>query len=73
MPRACKNAASAVAFNAGSDARLAGLPLTLNPYYWQSHMAAAWREGWHDVNGNWGHDAGDAVRPLPRVSNEVCL
>lgn len=43
--------AEAVAYNRGSDARLAGRPIHANPYgsATQQGLRAAWRSGWNDV------------------------
>lgn len=41
------------AFGEGCDARLAGLPLSANPY--QSSVGhREWQRGWKDVNDFWG-------------------
>lgn len=61
----------AAAFNAGCDARLAGLPDTANPH---SSVVAGythfkWRQGWLDVDKHWGLlTRGRPVRPLPEVA-----
>ena len=41
------------AFNLGSDARIAGLPLTACPYP-SAVEAKAWRSGFHDAEDHWG-------------------
>ena len=59
---------SARAFNRGSDARLAGRPLSANPYpatpedgrQWQN-----WRYGWQHADASWGLDAKWPVKELP--------
>ena len=56
-------------FNAGSDARLSGIPLRYCPFE-ESSMASAWRHGWKDVDKYWGTlSQGYPVRPLPVVEN----
>ena len=60
----------AVAFNAGCDARIAGLPESANPYY-DGRLplpgAAAWRSGWRHVNLFWGADCRQPCWRLPEV------
>ena len=56
----------AVAFNRGSDARLAGQPQTMNPYLGvDDKRYRRWLEGWEHMDSFWGHDAQWPVRPLP--------
>jgi hypothetical protein len=63
-----KDVASAIAFNRGCDARLAGIPLIFNPYKgeasWQSR---GWIEGWNHVDKAWGLDNRSA-KPLPEIA-----
>lgn len=40
-----------IAFNQGCDARLAGLPLSMNPY--RGSARTNWRLGWLDVDRHW--------------------
>lgn len=58
-----------VAFGHGSDARLAGLPPSVNPYPSQSPEARQWRRGWQDLDAFWGCWVKERwpVRELPRV------
>lgn len=60
------------AFGQGSNARIAGRPLTANPHAW-SEMAArkAWSEGWLHCEAMWGIAAVRCVRPLPPVKMEA--
>lgn len=51
----------AKAFNVGSDARIAGQPLTSNPYL-DEGLAREWRHGWKDVDEHWGELAKPAHR-----------
>jgi hypothetical protein len=56
-----------VAFNAGCDARLAGLPLTANPYHGDKG-GGAWSNGWLHVQKRWGEAVTRrTVPPLPPV------
>lgn len=60
----------AAAFNAGSDARLAGAPLTDNPYLGigdAAKLSRAWANGWHDVATYWGRISRRPVRKLQPV------
>ena len=41
-------------FNAGCDARLAGRPMSENPYVGDSASMSAWRQGWRNVAMSWG-------------------
>jgi ribosome modulation factor len=54
------------AYNAGSDARLAGEAKDDNPYT-DPEMRKKWLEGWDDVNSWWGIDARWPVKVLPFV------
>lgn len=55
-------------FNAGSDARLAGVPLADNPYPPQGDSRYSyWRMGWIDVEKHWGEWARWPVVKLPPV------
>jgi hypothetical protein len=60
----------ALAFNAGSDARLYGLSLSSNPYDKTStpNFYSGWRAGWKDVNDYWCTARRASSRPLPPVS-----
>lgn len=62
----------AVAFNAGSDARLAGAPPGINPYQrsHQQYEHDAWDAGYRDVDKFWGVDAKWPVKRLPVVLGE---
>lgn len=57
---------SDVAFNQGSDARLAGESRLSNPY---SHefLMQEWERGWNDVDRFWGFWARWPVLKLPEV------
>ena len=56
------------AFNQGSDARIAGRPLTCNPYHGECPERSAWMRGWRDVEHYWGtRVTRRTVRPLPEV------
>lgn len=55
------------AFNEGCDARLAGHPLSANPYDFLTAEAKTWRDGWNHVDKYWGRDAGGKAPPLPPV------
>jgi hypothetical protein len=57
------------AFGAGSDARLAGLPLSACPHdpLWERALSEAWRRGWWDVDAHWAADALWPHPDLPRV------
>ena len=60
------------AFNAGSDARLDGWPLSANPYAASAggnSPRAGWRDGWHNVQYTWGIGARWPHRSLPAVSS----
>jgi hypothetical protein len=60
------------AFNAGSDARLLGIPLTQNPYIGTPglELYRLWRHGWLHVSRCYGIDV--EPRPqLPPVQNAV--
>ena len=54
------------AFNAGSDARLAGLPPTACPPA-ETHWRNWWHRGWDDVDRKWGTWAKTPVKRLPPV------
>lgn len=42
---------NAIAFNAGSDSRIAGLPITSNPYgVIRRTLHGTWRRGWLDAD-----------------------
>ena len=65
------NGAKALAFNLGSDARLAGQRISSNPY--DSVFSAefvAWRDGWRSVHREWGTLAAWPVKVLPPVTEE---
>jgi hypothetical protein len=64
LPVGCREKA----FNEGSDARIAGIPLAANPYLTGSGYYSYWRMGWKDVESNWGQDAFWPVKPLPLVA-----
>lgn len=61
-----------VAFNQGSDARLAGLPVKVNPFDHSTEWSVnrAWREGWQHVHKEWGAGVRGRwpFRVLPSVS-----
>lgn len=65
------NAVHARAFSAGTDARLAGLPITANPHHGVADpggsLGRAWRAGWLDAEKFWGLWARWPVKPLPAV------
>ena len=54
------------AFGAGSDARIAGLPLRACPYR-DDFLGSAWRLGWWDVHRLWARDALWPHMDLPEV------
>lgn len=62
------------AFGDGADARLAGKPLSANPYTANvgrvdASLEAAWVRGWEDVAQFWGrNEHRRPVRELPPVS-----
>jgi len=59
------------AFNAGCDARLAGVAPGCNPHAaGNRHLQQSWRLGWKDVNDFWGLLAKRQVRPLPPVRKD---
>jgi ribosome modulation factor len=64
-PQAVVDAAT-IAFNRGSDARLAGRSTRANPYA-DAALGRQWLEGWHNVDWGWGRDAKWPVAPLPDV------
>ena len=59
------------AFNSGSDARIAGLPLENGPVEkWakgDDDFRNEWKRGWLQCHSEWGLDARGYVRPLPPV------
>jgi ribosome modulation factor len=63
------------AFNLGCQARLAGLPLSANPYgdLADIHPRRAWAEGWRHVDHYWGGGVRGRWRyaALPAVTEEV--
>jgi hypothetical protein len=61
---------SALAFNQGSDARLAGLPRIENPYLHDSNGWRYWRMGWQDVDRHWCESVHATYTPLPPVEDE---
>lgn len=61
------NEERAAAFNQGCDARLAGLSLSDNPFQSGDYFWRYWRQGWIDVDRNWGRWAHWSVRSLPEV------
>lgn len=56
-----------MAFNLGSDARLAGKSVMDNPFIC-TDFANSWVTGWRHVNTSWGKDAKWKIRPLPPVN-----
>lgn len=56
-----------IAFNAGCDARLAGVPPYENPYPKCHRGYKTWLAGWYDVDVYWGMHARWPVRRLPDV------
>lgn len=54
------------AFNRGSDARLAGVPLNQNPYPSDTPDRTAWLRGWIDADMFWGIEVRNA-KPLPPI------
>jgi ribosome modulation factor len=61
----------AMAFNAGSDARIAGQPITACPYDATGRVnqeRELWKAGWRSVHREWGLDAKWPVRALPAVA-----
>ena len=64
----------AEAFNAGSDARHAGLSMSANPYQkqvGQAILSKAWKEGWLHMNTCWRSAAPWRGLPLPKVRAET--
>ncbi len=58
---------TAAAFSEGSDARIAGLPISKCPYA-EGQLRRYWREGWSDVQQNYGVDSPRELRvALPPV------
>ncbi len=61
-----------VAFNRGSDDRIAGLSLSACPYdaTLQDNECTSWRRGWRNANRWWADDVGGRwpVRELPEVA-----
>lgn len=60
------------AFNQGADARLAGLPITANPFKSQTGRGdehATWDRGWREVDGHYAELVRGRwrVQKLPRV------
>lgn len=56
------------AFGLGGDARLAGLPVTANPFgSAEGRLRAAWAEGYCDVHYHWGEEALWPHRRLPPI------
>ena len=55
------------AFNRGCDARLAGEPLSANPYEKLGHEHDSWAYGWRDVHHSWGRMSRRPFRKLPPV------
>jgi hypothetical protein len=73
LPELTQTSEVSAAFNAGSDARLAGLPLTANPHPEADLLAHDyWAAGWRHVERFWGCDASrrQAVVPLPPVRDD---
>lgn len=66
---------NAVAFNAGSDARVKGWAVDTNPFdaVQQRSRYRAWKAGWWDVNEHYGEwvEGRWPVRPLKAVQGEV--
>lgn len=60
------NAERDFCFGKGSDDRLAGKPLTDNPFWYESELLA-WRAGWLHAERYWGVDAKWPIRKLPAV------
>lgn len=61
---------SAIAFNQGSDTRLAGQPSSSNPYPSHAIEYQYWSRGWHHCDRNWASDiagTGKPYRLLPLV------
>ena len=58
----------AKAFNIGSDARIAGLPLSYNPYIVNTVLYKEWIRGWRDVHRYWGIFALVPVKLLPEIA-----
>ncbi len=67
----------APAFNRGCDARLAGQPLSANPFNTngtseERNFAQYWRKGWHDVDDHWGELSNSPFEMLAEVKYELC-
>jgi ribosome modulation factor len=61
----------ALAFNRGSDARLAGLPPSACPYGLGEQGYLLWVQGWRDVDRFWGEDARWPCPGLPPVGGQT--
>lgn len=60
--------AYAEGFNRGSDARIAGIPPSGNPFgTLDASRYGGWRAGWLDCDLYWGSSAKTRVRPLPLI------
>lgn len=59
-------------FNRGADSRLAADPMTANPYPSEDNARyRGWRDGWLDVDYNWGRWARWPHVALPGVRETV--
>lgn len=61
-----KEETMSAAFNAGSDARIAGVPYAANPYYGDRGMY--WGAGWRQCERQWAVDAKWPTLRLPQMT-----
>lgn len=45
-----------MAFSAGCEARMRGIPISENPHYGGSNLSHYWRLGWKEIDQNFGRD-----------------
>lgn len=57
------------AFNQGCDARLAGEPITWCQYDY-GELRKYWKNGWRDVDKNWGKSSKGFVKSLAKIYND---
>lgn len=63
-----KERQAAEGFNVGSDARIAGILPTKNPYQFNDLRHYWWGRGWRHVDANWGIYARWPIRRLPKLA-----
>lgn len=59
-----------LAFNQGSDARLAGKPLYTTPFDFENPCYDWWEMGWKEVDKYWGIESLGPVSKLPEVKHK---